>query len=58
MDLREAFGPLLGSWTGVERLGRDASARAWWEHRLWRDGDRLGRAAPGFDGTYQRISGH
>lgn len=28
MDLREAFGPLLGTWTGVERLGPGGTARA------------------------------
>jgi hypothetical protein len=128
MDLREAFWPLLGNWTGVERLSRGGTARAmivfkldlqdravvqdyrrvaedgseltghgvfvvdpvtgnllWWffdssgvpptplrglsvedvlvfgphrEHRLWLDGDRLRRVAPGLDGHYARISGH
>ena len=129
MNLREAFWPLLGNWTGVERLGPDGgAARAmivfkldlgdqavvqdyrrvaengseltghgvfvvdpvtgdllWWffdstgvpptprrglrvgdalafgphrEHRLWLDGDRLRRTAPGLDGSYGRISGH
>ena len=128
MDLREAFWPLLGNWTGVERLSRGGTARAmivfkldlqdravvqdyrrvaedgseltghgvfvadpvtgnllWWffdssgvpptplrglrvddalvfgphrEHRLWLDGDRLRRTAPGLDGRYARISGH
>jgi hypothetical protein len=128
MDLREAFWPLLGNWTGVERLIRGGTARAmivfkldlqdravvqdyrrvaedgseltghgvfvvdpvtgnllWWffdssgvpptplrglsvedalvfgphrEHRLWLDGDRLRRVAPGLDGHYARISGH
>ena len=28
MDLRTAFWPLLGNWTGVERLGPDQTARA------------------------------
>ena len=28
MNLREAFWPLLGNWTGVERLGPDQTARA------------------------------
>ena len=28
MDLREAFWPLLGNWTGVERLGDGGTARA------------------------------
>lgn len=28
------------------------------EHRLWLDGDRLRRRAPGLEGTYARISGH
>ncbi len=28
MDLREAFWPLLGNWTGVERLGPERTARA------------------------------
>ena len=27
MNLREAFWPLLGNWTGVERLGRTAARR-------------------------------
>ena len=28
MNLREAFWPLLGNWTGVERLGASSTARA------------------------------
>ena len=28
MDLRTAFWPLLGNWTGVEQLGPDRTARA------------------------------
>ena len=128
MDLRAAFWPLLGNWTGVEQLGPDQTARAmmvlkldlldraglqdyrrvaadgtelvghgvflldpgtdgvrWWffdssgaaptplpgrwvdgalvlgpegEHRLWLDGDRLRRVAPGLSAAYSRISGH
>src|SRR5918993_640581 len=35
MDLREAFWPLLGNWTGIERLGPEGgTARAMIEFKL------------------------
>ena len=45
--------PLRGTWTdGTLAFGSHQ------EHRLWLDGDKLHRVAPGLAGSYRRISGH